>query len=143
TTAATMNASAATHYKSYAESQYFTSTGQLLGDQLVDPLTDFLEQNPGGANEGTVGAVAVVDTQAGTPATSPEPYWGSSPLSALDPLTGGLGHLLGSTGVGAIGSYAKAENDTSHAASGLVTNEGIINLDTQDPGAPANSTLGL
>jgi hypothetical protein len=144
TGAAAMNASAATttNYKSYAEGQYIVSTGT-LGGALVDPLTDFLEDGGQFNGDREAGAQARVDTAAGTGETSPLPYYGSSPLEALDALTGPLGDLLGSTGVGVIGSYAKAERDTSHGAAGLITNEGIVDVDTATPGAPANATLNL
>ncbi|MFT4299371.1 MAG: choice-of-anchor G family protein [Aeromicrobium sp.] len=146
TTAASLNAGAATvtDYRSYAEAQYISGSGSLLGDNLTDPLIDTLaegEADNGGADP-TTGAWALVDTENGTEETS-GPYWASGALNELAALTGPLGDALGSTGVGVIGSYAYANQNYSHGASGLVTNEGAVNVDSASADEPANATLSL
>ncbi|GAA2083337.1 hypothetical protein GCM10009821_25540 [Aeromicrobium halocynthiae] len=143
TSAVSLSANAAEgfDYKSYAEAQYIAATGA-LGDPLIDPLGDVLEGGEfAGTDVGAGGANAFVDTAAGTPETD-GPNYVAGPLDPLKALTGPVGDALGSEGVGAVGSYAFAQRDASDAASGAVTNAGLVQVGGGDA-PPANAVLNL
>ncbi|MCD9197291.1 choice-of-anchor G family protein [Aeromicrobium wangtongii] len=129
-------------YKSYAEAQYISASGALLGSALVDPLADFLEGGGLGADTKSAGAVAKVDSAAGTPEVV-GPNYTSSPIDFLNQLTGPAGDLLGAGSVGAVGSYAKSDKRDSTAASGAVTNDGLVDLDTASASSYGHAKLQL
>lgn len=116
-------------YTSYAEAQFIASTGQLLGSALVDPLGDALENS---------GARSSVPT---TLAGKTGEQYVSGPLDPLKALTVPVGNALDAS-IGAAGSYANTKNDFSTAASGAVTNKGLIDVGGSSA-PPSNATLDL
>jgi hypothetical protein len=116
-------------YTSYAEAQYIASSGQLLGSALVDPLADALE------NSGVRSSVPTA-----TAGKTGEQYV-SGPLDPLKALTAPVGNALDAK-IGAVGSYANTKDDFSAAASGAVTNRGLVEVGSSST-PPSNATLNL
>lgn len=121
------SASADHETTSYAEGQFLA--GQAPLGEVVDQLGDGLENS---------GAQACEPEQE----DCPEEDFTESPLRDLDPLTGPLGDGLGSN-AGAAGSFAQANDGDSRAASGAITNDGIIKLGSAPQSPPANATINL
>ncbi len=145
TSVASLNAGAVqvTDYKSYAEAQYIVAGGPLVGD-LVDALTDFVEGAGVGdctTAPGAGGVSAAADSSATPPVEVSETYT-CGPLDFLDGVLVPLGDVLGSQSVGAVGAYAKANQGASTAASGAVTNSGLVQVGGADT-PPANAALSL
>lgn len=130
------SANGASTFTSYAEAQFIAATGQ-AGDPAVDPLGNALEANQ---QSGTSGAVACEPVKA--PKCDDEAFT-SSPAQALNALLGPIGDVLGAQ-VGPVGNHATARGGASSAASGAVTNNGIVNVgDNANPSTLGNATLDL
>lgn len=132
TSAVSFSANAAENYESYGQAQYVLGAGALDGN-VIDPLVDNVVESP------------TTDACEPTEEDCPESDSTESPLGdALAPLTTGLGDALGGiNGTGVVGNYASAKNGTSYAASGAVSNEGVIDLGSDtDPSSPT-AVFGL
>lgn len=130
------SANGASTFRSYGEAQFIAASGA-AGDPLVDPLGDALEAN---RQAGTSGAVACEPAK--LPNCDDEAFT-SSPAQALNALLGPIGNVLGAQ-VGPVGNHATARGGASSAASGAVTNNGIVNVgDATNPSTLGNATLDL
>lgn len=136
TAGVSFSANGAPTYRSYGEAQFIAATGA-AGNPLVDPLGDAVEANE---QAGTSGAVAC---QPANQPTCDDDASTASPAQALNALLGPVGNVVGAQ-VGPVGSQATARNGASAAASGAVTNNGVVNVgDAANPSSLGNATLDL
>lgn len=130
------SANGASTFRSYSEAQFIAATGA-LGDPLVDPLGDALEGNRAA---GTSGAVACEPVKS---PTCDDEAFNSSPAQPLNALLGPVGDTLGAQ-VGPVGTHATARRGAATAASGAVTDNGIVTVgDSASPSALGNAKLDL